>query len=449
MSSTYCLGKFSAPISSALHSARRGAPQMGFLQRGRFQLHVYCAPRERVGDLSPIASEHLKPLLGPISTCSTPPTSRKISPPDHNLIKLRLFVVTHQGTPPELWGCVFCHSHHVNLIHTAFAAAGIELTQIWNYHPSVFFNIPHLVIDRPEPGVTPHEALLISALSQCHTNLKPHQLSALEFLRRNESGSSEALLLWNHPTNAWIHQFMEQAGINTTEIPAAATSRGSILADNMGLGKTLTALTYVLATRDLAVEFQWANWNTRSSATLVICLLATLSNWENEIKLHFTDQAINYHVFHGPARKKLRKQDLQSALLVLTTYEMIGEGGNRSVRYQPTVESLDLCWFRIILDEAHLMRNPSAHRTQNIQQLQSQFLLCLTGTPVQNCLSDLQSLITTLNIAPWDNKLIWQRFLIPKVNCGAAEAIRSITQLMNSVCLRRTKEVFFEPTQEG
>ncbi|OAV95778.1 hypothetical protein PTTG_26585 [Puccinia triticina 1-1 BBBD Race 1] len=240
---------------------------------------------------------------------------------------------------------------------------------------------------------------------------------------------------------ATVPSFMEQAGLNTTEIPAAATSRGSILADDMGLGKTLTALTYVLATHDLAVEFQWAKWNTQSSATLVICPLATLSNWENEIKLHFRDQAINYHVFHQSARKNLSKEDLQSALVVLTTYEMTGESGNRLLRNQPTIESLNLCWFRIILDKAHLLRNPSANRMQNIQKLQSQFLLCLTGTPVQNRLADLQSLITTLKIAPWDNKLIWQRCLIPQMNFGAPEAIRTITQLMTTICLRRTKDV--------
>ncbi|OAV84937.1 hypothetical protein PTTG_30934, partial [Puccinia triticina 1-1 BBBD Race 1] len=87
------------------------------------------------------------------------------------------------------------------------------------------------------------------------------------------------------------------------------------------------------------------------------------------------------------------------------------------------------------------MRNPSSNRTRNIRQLQSQFLLCLTGTPVQNRLTDLQSLITTLRIAPWDNEIIWQRCLIPRMKVGAPEAIKSLTQLMTSICLRRTKDV--------
>ncbi|OAV84870.1 hypothetical protein PTTG_30991, partial [Puccinia triticina 1-1 BBBD Race 1] len=61
------------------------------------------------------------------------------------------------------------------------------------------------------------------------------------------------------------------------------------------------------------------------------------------------------------------------------------------------------------------MRNPASNRTLNIQQLKSRFVLCLTGTPVQNRLTDLQSLITTLEIAPWDNELIWKKCLIPRM----------------------------------
>ncbi|OAV88225.1 hypothetical protein PTTG_29109 [Puccinia triticina 1-1 BBBD Race 1] len=359
MSRTYCIGQFVTPISSSLPARHHNLPEVGFLQRSHLQIHVYRAPRERIGDLSTPASKHLGPLLGTILTCSTPVSSSEISPTDPNLMKLRLFVVTRPAAQPELW------------------------------------------------GLTP--------------------LTGLEFLKKNESASDDMMLLWNHPNNALIHRFIEQAGISTPDIPAANPSQGSILADEMGLRKTLTTLTYALAARDLAFKFYFANLITRSAGTL--------------IKIHFKDEAINYHVFHGPDPKNLRKQDLQSALVVLTTYKMIGDSVNRSPKQQLTVESLNLCWFRIVLDEAHLIRNPYANRSQNIRQLQSQFLLCLMGTPIQNCLTDLQSLITTLKIALWDDEMIWQQCLIPKMNVGAAEAIKSITQLMTSICLRRTKEV--------
>ncbi|OAV85168.1 hypothetical protein PTTG_30732, partial [Puccinia triticina 1-1 BBBD Race 1] len=135
---------------------------------------------------------------------------------------------------------------------------------------------------------------------------------------------------------------------------------------------------------------------------------------------------------------------------------MISGSGNQD---QLTIESLNLSWFRIVLDEAQcvkrstvtvgtklmalndasLIRNPSARRTQNIQQLQAKFVLLLTGTPIQNRLTDLQSLIAILRISPWDEEAIWKQCLIPQITVGAPEAIRSLNKLMQAICLRRTK----------
>jgi SWI/SNF-related matrix-associated actin-dependent regulator of chromatin subfamily A3 len=122
------------------------------------------------------------------------------------------------------------------------------------------------------------------------------------------------------------------------------TSQGSRLADDMGLGKTLTSLALVLATSHLAKQFQMSSSNNhpvQSSATLIICPLATLSNWENEIKIHFDGGALPYCIFHG------RDQGfLLSSLVVLTTYKMVGTSGNPLHTNQITIESLDICWFR-------------------------------------------------------------------------------------------------------
>ncbi|OAV85929.1 hypothetical protein PTTG_30186 [Puccinia triticina 1-1 BBBD Race 1] len=437
MKSTFCLGQFITPIADASPPPwNSDVPQIGFLQRGRLRVHVYCAPKHHIGDLSQTASEHLGPLLGPISTCSAPVSCNEIPPSDIGLIKLRAFIVTNSGFEAELRGCVFSRSENITRVQLAFAAAQIELTPIWNYNPAVFFEIPHVVIDQPSEDVT-RRAWAEAALRRCRTQLKPHQLDALDFIRNNEYCETDPLSLWNDSANAWLRAFMYQCGCEVTGGDLRErSSRGSILADDMGLGKTLTTLTYVLATSDLAIEFLWDDWEKQSSATLVVCPVATLSNWENEIKMHFEESAIAYRVFHGPERKKLCRKDLQTSLVVLTTYEMISGSGNQD---QLTIESLNLCWFRIVLDEAHLIRNPSPRRTQNIQQLQAKFVLLLTGTPIQNRLTDLQSLIAILRISPWDEEAIWKRCLIPQITVGAPEAIRSLNKLMQAICLRRTK----------
>ncbi|OAV92444.1 hypothetical protein PTTG_27651 [Puccinia triticina 1-1 BBBD Race 1] len=245
MRSTYCLGQFITPISPSLPTSHNHVPQVGLLQRGRARVHVYCSPQERVGDLSARASEHLGPLLGPVSTCLAPVTGNEISPHDVDIMKVRAFVVNHHRVRTKVWGCVFSRSEHISHIQAAFAAAGVDLTPIWNYNPSLFFDIPHYVVHR---DVNASQAWLVSAIRQCRTNLHPHQLAALDFLRKNESASNNTMQLWRHPTNAWIHSSMGESGSNNLAHPTP-TTQGSILADNMGLGKTLTTLAYVLATQ--------------------------------------------------------------------------------------------------------------------------------------------------------------------------------------------------------
>ncbi|OAV85888.1 hypothetical protein PTTG_30209, partial [Puccinia triticina 1-1 BBBD Race 1] len=424
MSSTFCLGQFIITLSlSSPVTLAYDLPQLVFLQRGRQQVHIYCETQTRVGDLSKRQSQYLGPLLGPVSSCSTPVTHSEIPPEDVALVKLRAFLVTKNCS--------------------AFETAQVELSPIWNYNPDVFFKIPHLISQSSvDHEISNPPTSLAAAINQCRTNLKSHQLSALQFLLRNEDPeNNETEALWYNNDNSWLRDYFdEEQDLSETETLEEGRAQGSILANNMGLGKTLTTLAFILATSHQGQTFRQADQENRSAATLVICPLATLSNWQNEIRLHFNHHAIPYKVFHGEERKKITRHDLQSTMLVLTTYEMIGMSGNRKHPNQLNIESLNLKWFRLVLDEAHLIRNPMTNRTQSIQSLQKRFVLCLTGTPVQNRLTDLQSLITLLNIHPWNKEWIWKGCLVPQMNGGAQQAIITVNRLMQAICLRRTKD---------
>ena len=143
---------------------------------------------------------------------------------------------------------------------------------------------------------------------------------------------------------------------------------------------------------------------------------------------------------------------------------MIGASGNPLHRNQITIESLQITWYRIVLDEAQwvkqkiypllfhkhslilfviqsIIRNPKANKTANIQKLQAKYMLCLTGTPFQNRLQDVQSLISLFKIWPWNQDWIWRQHLIPGMSIGDRHAIQTLNHLMEEVCLRRTKEV--------
>ncbi|OAV94436.1 hypothetical protein PTTG_26963 [Puccinia triticina 1-1 BBBD Race 1] len=233
-------------------------PQVAFLQQGWHQIHVYSAPGRRIGDLDQTASEHLGPLLGPIGTFLTPVTAREILPTELSMIKLY---------------------------------GEVELTPIWNYNPSYFFDIPHFVLEGAEGNISdPKDNWLSTSLWLCNTPLQQHQLTALKFLRKNEASENNLTSLWNHPVNTWLHNSFDWSALEKDE--DSSKSQGSILADDMGLGKTLTTLAYIVATGDSTIEFQWADWTNQSAATLVICPLATLLNWENEIKIHFKEDAV-------------------------------------------------------------------------------------------------------------------------------------------------------------
>ena len=149
---------------------------------------------------------------------------------------------------------------------------------------------------------------------------------------------------------------------------------GGILADDMGLGKTLQALA-------------WLGWlkerNTKNpKPSLVICPASVLHNWRREAE-RFTPGLKVLVLESGAARHNLRKQIPQHDLIV-TNYALL----------RRDLEELQKFAFRaVILDEAQFIKNPGAQVTQSVKQLKSEYRLALTGTPLENRLLDLWSIV--------------------------------------------------------
>ncbi|EHS63749.1 uncharacterized protein PGTG_21841 [Puccinia graminis f. sp. tritici CRL 75-36-700-3] len=401
-----------APGSQLPSDQARGQPGSPSLYRARFVNGFGSG--SRFLDCSPArpARQCSGPLwAGPWVAQARPIIILTFSPPQ-NTISITLQACLQ---PFVLVNSSSHRSKKIPEVQSAFQASEVKLTPIWNYNPDVFFKIPHFT-----------------------SQISPNS----PFLLRNEHPNNNSKDLWYHNNNAWLrHYFDEESVSSKTEPPKDDRLQGSILADDMGLGKTLTTLAFILATCEEGRRFQKADPKNQSSATLVIFPLATLSNWQNKISLHFNNHAITYKVFHGDNRKKMTKEDLQSSMMILTTYKMITTSGNKRHHHQLTIESLDLFWFIVVLDKA---QNPITNRTQSIQNLHTQFVLCLTGTPVQNRLTNLQILITLLNIHPWNEEWVWKCCLIPQMNVGARQAIKTVNRLMQAICLRRTKEVLLQ-----
>ncbi len=149
---------------------------------------------------------------------------------------------------------------------------------------------------------------------------------------------------------------------------------GGILADDMGLGKTLQTLT-------------WLAWlkgrHTKNpKPSLVICPASVLHNWRREAEKFTPDMKVLV-LESGAARHNLRKQIPQHDIIV-TNYALL----------RRDLEEFHKFSFRaVILDEAQFIKNPGAQVTQSVKQLKCENKIALTGTPLENRLLDLWSIV--------------------------------------------------------
>jgi SNF2 family DNA or RNA helicase len=149
---------------------------------------------------------------------------------------------------------------------------------------------------------------------------------------------------------------------------------GGILADDMGLGKTLQTLAWLAWLKERNPK--------DPKPALVICPASVLHNWRREAN-RFTPELKVLVLESGAARHNLRKQIPQHDLIV-TNYALL----------RRDLEELQKFAFRaLILDEAQFIKNPGAQVTCSVKQLKSEHRLALTGTPLENRLLDLWSIV--------------------------------------------------------
>ncbi|KAJ3493322.1 hypothetical protein NLG97_g4807 [Lecanicillium saksenae] len=225
--------------------------------------------------------------------------------------------------------------------------------------------------------------------------------------------------------------------------------KGGLLADDMGLGKTLQTISLILSNRKPQKESE--NWKPQyekmEKTTLVVAPLALIRQWEHEINDKVEKATgLKVHVHHGPQRTKNFK-DFTKYDVVITTYQILvsdhagsseAEGGKKTGCFGPT-------WWRIVLDEAHTIKNRNAKTTKACYALRSEYRWCLTGTPMQNNLDELQSLIRFLRIKPYDELRQWRDHIDQPLKNGKGHvAIGRLHSVLQCFMKRRTKEILKE-----
>ncbi len=165
---------------------------------------------------------------------------------------------------------------------------------------------------------------------------------------------------------------------------------GACLADDMGLGKTVQLLAFLGALHTEKMEEDTVGQSRPSQPSLLVIPASLLANWIGEIEKFYP--SLKYFAAHPDLHKPrkipaLGPEQLAEFDLVITTYAL-------TQRYQWIQ---DYSWNYIILDEAQAIKNPGTKQTKVIKKLSANNRIVMTGTPVENRLSDLWSLFDFLN----------------------------------------------------
>jgi len=199
---------------------------------------------------------------------------------------------------------------------------------------------------------------------------------------------------------------------------------GACLADDMGLGKTAQVLALLVAERS-------ATTANVSGRTLVVCPMSVVENWRREAERFAPNLAV--HVHHGSDR--LGGEDLDIATagadLVITTYGLVARD----------VDALAaIGWDRLVLDEAQNIKNSAARQAQAVRRIRAPRRIALTGTPVENRLAELWSIMEVLNPGLLGSASAFRRrFAVPIERYGDDDAAGRLRRATAPFILRRLK----------
>ena len=244
------------------------------------------------------------------------------------------------------------------------------------------------------------------------------------------------------------------------QTPYPSLFGGGILADDMGLGKTIQTIATVLSNPS---PHRW-------KTTLIVCTLSTVSQWESEIRDKVKSGNLKVCLYYGSSRETDPYQ-LACADIVLTTYGILqsefsrAEPGDFQLLNPKKIpkteeERIDLAykskaskkkkgsgsclfrlkWWRIVLDEAQYIKNRNTGKHKAAIRAEAYNRWCLTGTPIQNELKDIWSLLHFIR-APQCENLRYFNDLQSRLKCANSKpAFDELHKLIEPLLLRREKE---------
>ncbi|KAK9451128.1 SNF2 family N-terminal domain-containing protein [Limtongia smithiae] len=250
---------------------------------------------------------------------------------------------------------------------------------------------------------------------------------------------------WNKLTNM----------ITTTE---PILFSGGCLADDMGLGKTIQMIALICSNPAVSVASNLIKEDTTpkkyaGKPTLILAPVSLMSNWSGQIAFHCDpDNPLKVCVFHG--QNKPANINFEDYDVIVTSYgtittefrEITGEeeaqkeGRPFRRRIARNHRVLEQPWRRVILDEGHVIRNPSTKVALGVLKLDVYSRWVITGTPIMNSLSDLYSLVRFLRLSGGiSDRVVFERIIIKGFEKKTDDSTTRLQALMMEICLRRLK----------
>ncbi len=234
-----------------------------------------------------------------------------------------------------------------------------------------------------EPSNNHKEAIL----PQVNTTLRPYQIEGFS---------------WMH----WLY----------------SNNLGACLADDMGLGKTLQTLVLLKKVIELTAQ------NETVPASMIVLPASLVHNWYNEVQKFTPDLKVLKYVGYS---RTLELSEFSNYHLILTTYGVVRNEHQQLKEYE---------FLYLILDESQTIKNPDSKIFAAVTELRSRFRLVLTGTPIENTLTDLWSQIEFLNPGILgDLGFFKQYFVNPIERDGNEEKREKLKRIIHPFILRRTK----------
>ncbi|KAH8887853.1 hypothetical protein GQ53DRAFT_784087 [Thozetella sp. PMI_491] len=280
----------------------------------------------------------------------------------------------------------------------------------------------------------PHGTLtMVEPSPRLVAKLKRHQIEALTMMVEKEAGIHEYAqfpTIWKHfesPSGQARYQNVVTKKFERARPPSIG---GGILADEMGLGKTLSSISLICHGLDI-LDSKPEMGKISSRATLIVTPKSTIPGWENQIERHVKPGKLRWLTYHGPKRNQLG--DLSSYDVVLTTYS--------TVMFDRTNNGplFDRDWARIMLDEAHRIRNQDTQTFIDVSSLRASYRWCLTGTPIQNRLDDYGALLTFVRVPPFLLEEEFEKYLKKPIAENKKDGLQLLKEVVAATCLRRTK----------